>query len=625
MPGRDYYRDRLILLSRVDILEEFMIESYNMSSTNKTRIVIIDSGVSFHKDFNNSIHGFSIYMDKEESLCVDDNFEDKLGHGTAIYGIIQERLPNAEIINIKITSELTNHIDELALLEAITKVHVMGCVDILHMSLGLNRGEHFEQISLQLKRLHDQGTLIVSAYHYQNSMTYPSYLPYVVGVDSNERLTSKNDYFVLDQKSFNLEGYGRRQTVHWLNNTFSYEDGSSFAAAHITGIIGGLLERDQNNSKEDILRELYQNRKNKLPETQKYVSNLDSFSIKEAVIFPYFEEENILINYEEKLNFKVVGLYCFEESNKFPQKVIKGQRAEYVVCDITQLDYNSFDTIILAMENLGYKRPYETKIFEIVKNCVKNDKNIFAYDLSYFDYYISIGGKTEKFYCPGHFKNDISGLHSGKLFLSSIPVVGFISSKYNYKKKSIVLELRQLMSENDLKVGQLSQNPELHFFDSVNVATHNYRDKLIFSGSTLVQSNKVIHDFEEKLYDIVFVDDYSDPYRNDVIYNIHDANISLVEFVLGTNFDTAIYFANCNENINDIVRNVTLISALSSTTILMVVLHKNSDTENYNECKLKEHDMLVCEEIEQRTGVKCIRTSEKTISMLYDQIIDFYS
>ncbi len=182
------------------------------------RIAVIDSGVhQAHPHIGPIARGISILPDG----TMEEGFQDRLGHGTAVMAAIQEKAPEAEYFAIKVfhTALRTN---VQCLLRAIEWA-VKEKADLINLSLGTNNAQHAEAF-LSLAK---QGSLLISARD-----AYPGCLPDVVGVGLDE--TCERDAYTIDAKGFCASGYPRPIPGVAPERNLN---GISFAVANMTGLL----------------------------------------------------------------------------------------------------------------------------------------------------------------------------------------------------------------------------------------------------------------------------------------------------------------------------------------------------------------------------------------------------
>lgn len=67
------------------------------------RIGVVDTGLNpWHSHVRGNITGCRIYLGQDGRVCVDGDFRDQVGHGTAVAGVIREAFPDAEIYAVRV-------------------------------------------------------------------------------------------------------------------------------------------------------------------------------------------------------------------------------------------------------------------------------------------------------------------------------------------------------------------------------------------------------------------------------------------------------------------------------------------------------------------------------------------
>lgn len=276
----------------------------------KINIAILDSGVNCkHEMFNNhQVNGFSL---KIENGCVkeDYDFNDTLGHGTAIYYILNKATSDisCSITNIKIYTEdkMINYDDFCRYLEYIEQNY---SYDIINISMGITRIGSTVKMQQICNKLYKKGTLIVSAYDNEGAISFPAGLKNVFGVDANENIaTSQIQYN--EKGIINAEGRLSNLRVPWTIPKYNIVKGTSFLCARISG---ELASKKYNG--ENIIK-MFENE-----------DNIDSlctlpFEIKKAVVFPFNKEIHSLARYENLLDFQIVSYYSIREMGHIGKKI----------------------------------------------------------------------------------------------------------------------------------------------------------------------------------------------------------------------------------------------------------------------------------------------------------------
>lgn len=142
------------------------------------RIAIVDSGVAAgHPHVGGVIGGARIMAEGE-----DDDFADRLGHGTAVAAAIREKAPDAEFLAVRIFDrELATTASVLA--RGIEWATAAGA-QIINVSLGTANPAHAERFSRAVQLASDAGAVVVAAATNEGQLVWPGALADVIGVEA---------------------------------------------------------------------------------------------------------------------------------------------------------------------------------------------------------------------------------------------------------------------------------------------------------------------------------------------------------------------------------------------------------------------------------------------------------
>jgi subtilisin family serine protease len=179
------------------------------------RIAVIDSGV-------NASHPHIVRVD---GGWPENDFLDRLGHGTAVMAAIQEKAPDAEYFAVRIFDrELRTNIDTLLAAIQWAVDHQM---DIVNLSLGTANPGHAEKFAPFISR-----AIFVSP-----AGAYPGDLPGVIRVAQDPTLS--RDQYRIDGDTFYASGYPRPMPGVPPERNLR---GVSFAVANVTGFVARACE-----------------------------------------------------------------------------------------------------------------------------------------------------------------------------------------------------------------------------------------------------------------------------------------------------------------------------------------------------------------------------------------------
>jgi subtilisin family serine protease len=188
------------------------------------RIAVIDSGV-------NPSHP---HITRIDGGWPENDFLDRLGHGTAVMAAIQEKVPDAEYFAVRIFDrELRTNIDTLL---AAIQWSIDHQIDIINLSLGTSNPAHAEKFAPFISR-----AIFVSA-----AGAYPGDLQGVIRVAPDSDLP--RDQYRCEGEIFYASPYPRPMPGVAPERNLN---GVSFAVANMTGLVAlaceGLTDRSYNS------------------------------------------------------------------------------------------------------------------------------------------------------------------------------------------------------------------------------------------------------------------------------------------------------------------------------------------------------------------------------------------
>jgi subtilisin family serine protease len=200
------------------------------------RIAVIDSGVhAAHAHVGGMVDGIGI----REDGTLDDDYLDRLGHGTAVAAAIREKAPNAEIFAIKVFWR-TLVTDITTLVRAIEEAATRGAA-VINLSLGTADMQHRERLQDAVSAARRHGALVVAAHDEGGVRWLPGILEHVIAVRADwtcdrhaYEVAAVDDRLVLLTSPYprDIPGVSRERNVN----------GISFAVANAAGFAARALE-----------------------------------------------------------------------------------------------------------------------------------------------------------------------------------------------------------------------------------------------------------------------------------------------------------------------------------------------------------------------------------------------
>lgn len=212
------------------------------------RIAILDSGIDpTHPDLSNAPleSPLTVQLISRQIQVSPNQHGDVLGHGTAIAGIIHSLAPNAVLLDVNVlTSRLRQHRHEIVRMGAMTAIQ--NEADILNCSFGVPA----TSVTLPIYKewtdnAYYQGCHVIAAAGYRKTDSpnreWPAGFPQVISVAAGRIPSEQLRYHTGSGTPFEAAGV----EIRTLAPGGSYETltGSSFAAAHISGLLARLLSQ----------------------------------------------------------------------------------------------------------------------------------------------------------------------------------------------------------------------------------------------------------------------------------------------------------------------------------------------------------------------------------------------
>ena len=200
------------------------------------RVAIIDSGVhAAHPHVNGIEQGVAIRADGS----LDDDFVDRLGHGTAVAAAIREKAPDALLVAIKVFWE-TLATDVASLVSGIDEAGRRGA-RIINLSLGTANPAHRTLLEMAADRAGQHGAFIVAAGEDNGTQWLPGTIAGVVAARLDWAIP-RDEYRLLkirDRPVVSASGYPR--DIPGVPREKNLK-GLSFAVANTTGFVARALQ-----------------------------------------------------------------------------------------------------------------------------------------------------------------------------------------------------------------------------------------------------------------------------------------------------------------------------------------------------------------------------------------------
>jgi hypothetical protein len=203
------------------------------------KVALVDSGVNpHHSHVERVAGGIHFFLDEAGALKQDEDFFDRIGHGTALAGIVRAKAAEAELYAVKIFHHQLA--TRFPMLEAALLWAINFGIKIINLSLGTNNPEHREKLEQIVAKAAAAGAIIIASAPPQGVEWFPAALPGVVGVAGDDRCGwAEHLHMVEDPISFRAHPCPRPLPRPAQRRNFR---GHSFASAHLTSEIVRLAE-----------------------------------------------------------------------------------------------------------------------------------------------------------------------------------------------------------------------------------------------------------------------------------------------------------------------------------------------------------------------------------------------
>lgn len=534
----------------------------------RVKIIIIDSGVrKDHPNFTDKLirgYGFKDNRRVQE-------FSDEYGHGTAVYNIISKCTDIAEIINIKLYG-LEQGVEEESLMAVLKYIYQNEDADIINLSLGITVSTQYARLLDICSKLTEKGTLIVAAFDNSGAISYPAAFKNVIGVVSGATCKKVTELEYILSEYINIGAYGRIQKLAWYKPDYVMLGGNSFACAHTTVIIAGILAAGR-VKKQDILKELKKTAIRSIYSEKASCKDSKKIKIEKAAIFPFNKEMHSLIRYCELLPFEIVDVY----DTKYT--AIIGSTTDFLLQDnvksieiknIKNIKWDKFDTLILGhleeLEKISRKEDIKS---EIISLALSHGKQIYSFDSLEK---LVTADTVDLLWYPSVTALDLPPFCMGKLYRISKPVLGIFGTSSRQGKFTLQLKLRKMFLDDGYNVGQIGTEPSSLLFGIDNVYPMGYNSSVYIKEFDAVRYlNNCVNELCLQDKDVIIVGSQSGTVSYDT-GSLDQFNIPQYLFLLGTQPDAVILCINPYDDIVYIERTIRFLEASVDCRVLALIV-----------------------------------------------------
>lgn len=195
----------------------------------KNRIALVDSTIDYNVHKKNLIDEYS-FLPKGNRNVVNN-------HGTLCCSAILSINPLAEIYSIPVLNDDNQCLTE-TILEALNYLLDID-VDIINLSLSTSSVEYEKEYERYIKRLREQGKIVISSLANNHSISIPARLPEVIGVQGN-LFVNEHEYWF--NRTYQIQCVADSKPVLLRANHGEYQlfGGNSKATAIFSGIVSSM-------------------------------------------------------------------------------------------------------------------------------------------------------------------------------------------------------------------------------------------------------------------------------------------------------------------------------------------------------------------------------------------------
>lgn len=532
----------------------------------KVTVVIIDSGVDMNhpKLKSLSIRGCS-FIDEELNY----NIDDKLGHGTAVTGIIASYVNTVDFYEVKIFNTEHDHVETKKLVSVLDYIYRFIDCKIVNLSLGVSITDDENMLYEACNRLIQKGVILVSAHDNLGSLSYPACFSGVIGVAGSSRHLKNGEIEYVNSNTVNVLANGANQRVCWTNPTYLLAEGSSFACAHVTGI---LLKNIMNIKSPfeafSFLKSMAKNIINCHTDTYEEKVFLPR-EIGRLAIFPFNKEMHSLVRFQDMLIGNLEKIYDFRLSGRVSATTnnvlnIKGIR-NFVIESIENIDYSCFDTMIIghleeasAIAGVSMREP-------LIEKCLANGKRVYCFDdLPEFC-------DRDNFYHPKLNINNVMRAPEGRLYRLNIPIIGVFGTSSRQGKFTLQLHLRKRFLENGYAIGQIGTEPTAPLYGMDYCFHYGYHSQNPIHGDAQIEYVNYAMKELEKKNEVIIVGGQSALITSDT-GNLLYYNFPQYEFFMSCSPDATILVVNTFDSIEIIKRTIKFIESATFSKVIALVV-----------------------------------------------------
>ncbi len=563
------------------------------------KVAIVDSGIdASHPKVGLVAGGLALWSAPNGGTASGGDWSDCTGHGTACAGIVRKKAPESEMYSVRIFDE-TLSTDGTSLVAALEWT-ISKEMDVVNLSLGSTGLSQREDLRAVCRQAAKAGIVLVAAEHNAGRESYPAVFPEVIGV-SGGWVQGAYGYYYRSEEAIECVARGNHQRVCWLNRGEIMIEGTSFAAAHISGIVCLIREALPGATVEKV-REVLQ--ANALPEISNHSAGVGQSSpppaqrklvqasrseaksairwIRKAAIYPFNKEMHALVRYRDLLSFELVGVadpvgkgLVGKDAGEAMGISSAGIRIQPRLSSALR----GADTLILGYVDQLSRIGKKDMLREAVRLALDQGCHVFSFVSLPRDVYADLhdlaAGKGLRLTYPSVDYEEVrDALVSGqKSSPVDVPVVGVFGTSSQQGKFTLQLALRRRLLRLGYKVGQIGTEHHSALFGMDFAFPMGYASPLDLP----IQWHVPYLDYKmrqicgQRRPDLILVGSQS----GTIPYDVHEHgahSMASVSFLLGTKPDACILVVNSIDADRYVEDSMDAIRALAKAPTLLLAM-----------------------------------------------------
>ena len=455
-----------------------------------TRVAIVDSGIDFcHPKINSTPLGVRL-THEAGSVVESDNFDDAVGHGTACAGIVKRKAPEADLVSVRIfdRSLQTQGRNLVSAIGWCAERHI----DIVNLSLGTTDPCFRDVLFDACQEAADGGVLIIAAHNNEEQESFPAVFSNVIGVAAG-RFSDPMAYRYRPSSRVECLAHGDLQRVCWLNSRELLVRGTSYAAAHVSGIVACIRQAHPHcdlSQVREVLKRQEPRQHNLVSEPEEAIPFPGPRRIgkrthpvpadlqpEKVALYPYSKEMHAFVRYPDLVDFEVTGV-----ADPAGRGLVGKDAGEAIGIDATGIRIaprliNALadaDTLVLGyVDQLGRISGRDV-LRESVRTALDNGLNVFSFHPipleGYEDLHHAARMKHLKIAYPWVAPDAVQTAieNPNRFDQVQIPVLAVCGTGPQQGKFTVQLALRSALLSMGFRLGQLGteHHSELFGFDA---------------------------------------------------------------------------------------------------------------------------------------------------------------